>query len=389
MFYTIQKPLRCAAMLAVVISLFSSCKRLGYEAVDKPTEAQAVREPLDITPNSLKISEGEGYYGVYTSQEQWGGCPVNSAGTQRIGPGTYIRKLSESEKAHIGDSIGFRIELYAAYDEWDRDAFSWYFKVPKGTEITSAGDLDGVVRSPLIMYTTPYFSHLSDFNHITYERDISVYAQDLRDSGSDVYIMYEVGANPAALLPKGEYSFCDYPGTRADIFIDTKDEGTIANQETRIYVPLIAGRLTTGEEVKEITFDLGEDVSNALIWYTTSGHGRDNREEGRSRQHVLSVDDKEVGNFNSKVVCDPAYYQKINPHGGGGWNYPTRNWCQGGEIAPRFFEVGPLKKGQHVFKLDVGMLNDDGYSFSVNAKTEIYDGGYLNTHLLLWADKAK
>ncbi|HIB8182255.1 TPA: hypothetical protein ACWX1I_003673 [Elizabethkingia anophelis] len=83
--------------------------------------------------SSFKIANGESFYSIYHEYPQWGVCPVKSSNTKRYAGGSYIRLVSDSEKDLIGNNIDFRIELYAGYDIWDHNAYSWYIKVPKGT----------------------------------------------------------------------------------------------------------------------------------------------------------------------------------------------------------------------------------------------------------------
>ncbi|WP_343561652.1 peptide-N-glycosidase F-related protein [Sphingobacterium sp.] len=371
------------AMAVVVLS----CKRISMEAVEPEKEAQGTRQQLEIVPNSIQIADQAAFYGFYTSEDQWGKCSILSPNTIRISQTNYVRKLTEEEKNKIGDSISFRIELYAAYDEWDRNANSWYFKLPKGTSITKDTDFKSIGRFPLIIYTTPYFYYKDRFNHITYQRNISAYAQDLRDPKSDIYIQYEVGANPQK-YKTDSIPYCDQPGFKADLFIDTKDAGTIANQEKDIYVPLISRNLQKGEEKLSFSFELKEDLENGYILYTSSGHG--DLEEARTRQHSLSLDDKVVSNFDSKISCKPYdYYDKINPHGRicptCTWRYPTRNWCQGGEIVPRRINIGNLSKGQHTLLLNVEKLTGELEITGVNRVAELK--GYLSTNMVIIGSK--
>ncbi|MDF2514848.1 MAG: hypothetical protein K0R59_144 [Sphingobacterium sp.] len=375
---------KCFSALAAlaITAMTLSCQRVSMEPAVPVNNTEGTRQPLSITPNSLQIANKQGFYGFYTSEDQWGKCEVVSPNTTRISQVNYVRKLTTEEKNSIGDSVSFRIELYAAYDEWDRNANSWYFKVPKGTVITKDTDFKTIGRFPLIIYTTPYFAYNTQFNHITYQRDIGTYAQDLRDPDSDVYIQYEVGANPNALF-NSAVPFCDQPGFRADIFIDTHDEGIVPNVEKNVYVPLISQNLKEGEEKVSRSFELKEDIEDAYIWYTSSGHGAN--EEGRTRQHVISIDGTEVTSFDSKVSCEPyEYYDRINPRGGRGplstWRYPTRNWCQGGEIVPRVIKIGNLTKGTHTLLLNVETLTGE-FDSGLNIITPIH--GYLSTNMVI------
>jgi len=369
------------AIAAAVIS----CQRVSMEPVD---QNEGGRNAIKVTPNSLQIATNAAFYGFYTGEDQWGKCSVLSPNTIRISQVNFVRKLTDEEKNTIGDSISFRIELYAGYDEWDRNANSWYFKVPKGTVITKDTDFKTVGRFPFIIYTTPYFLYNTQFNHITYQRDISAYAQDLRDPNSDVYIQYEVGANPEKFYSSA-IPYCDQPGFKADIFIDTRDNGMVSNNESNVYVPLVSRNLNTGEEKISTSFELKDDIDDAYIVYTSSGHG--SKEEGRTREHIISLDGTQITSFDSKVSCEPYdYYDKINPHGlkcsGCTWRYPTRNWCQGGEIVPRHINLGKVKKGQHTLLLNVEKVTGE-YSSGLNKIAQI--AGYLATNMVIIGRKVK
>lgn len=344
--------------LALVCVAISCQREQPLEKADRlSATAGSSAALLTVSPNSLKIADRESFYGIYTSSSQWGACAVKTSNTVRKGSGTYLRQLTDAEKDLIGNSIDFRIELYAAYDEWDRIATSWYIKVPKGTTTLEDVDYNSYVKTSFIHYTTPYFLYSASFNHITYKRDVSTFAYDLRDKNYDVYIGYEIGANPSKYLPSGwEDNYCDYPGFEADIFIDTKDTGTISDSSALVVVPLLSKDLTSGMEVSTVSFALDQDVTNAYIRISSSGHGN---EEGANRTLKLSVDDTQAGSFSTKVICTPySYYDGINPYGakcsGCTWRYPYRNWCQGGEVAPVTVQVGNLTKGTHTFKLDAG-----------------------------------
>jgi len=379
----------------ISLFVFLSCNKNSEIVTRDLIDIQdKTNETVIVSPNSVQIADNEGFFGIYSAASQWSPCKINTSNTRRIKSGTFVRLLTDDEKSQIGDSISFRIELHAAFDEWDRNANSWYIKVPKSTTMLSDINVDNYIKTPLIIYTTPYFLHNTNPNTITYKRDISLFAEDLRDKDYDVYIIYDVDANTQRFYGSTDSKdYCDYPGFRADIFIDTFDKGEIKDKKTKVYVPLISRGIKPTEEITTINFTLKEDIEDVIIWYTSSGHGAGNAEEGITRQHVLSVDSKEIANFSSKVICTPyEYYDFINPWGYKGpnatWRYPTRNWCQGGEIIPRLINAGNLKAGIHTFKIDVNKLNEKGgYTYGTNMPIE--PGNSLITNAVLIGNKTK
>lgn len=332
--------------------------------------------------SSFKIANGESFYSIYHEYPQWGVCPVKSSNTKRYAGGSYIRLVSDSEKDLIGNNIDFRIELYAGYDIWDRNAYSWYIKVPKGTTNLQNINPNNYTKVSFIHYTTPYFKYDTNPNRITYKKDISEFAQDLKDKNADIYIGYEIDANPPG--PEGNTSYCDTTGFKADIFIDSKASIAVLDNSAKIIAPVMSQKLTTGSEITTVNFTLDQDISNAYIRISTSGHSF--QEEGRNRDMSMYIDGKLTTTFNTKVTCNPAsYFDSINPHGAKcdicTWRYPYRNWCQGAEVSPRIFRIGDLKKGSHSFKIDAEMLTEPTVG-----RTPM--NGYFITYIVIVGEKA-
>lgn len=370
-------------MLVSIVSSCSSDLRSTEALTDKKLITSAAIANVGAVISSFKVANKESFYGIYSDKSQWSVCTVNSSNTIRRGSGSYVRKLTDSEKDLIGSNIDFRIELSAAYDIWDRNAYSWYIKVPKGTTTLQNLNPDNYAKVSFIHYTTPYFKYNTNPNSITYRRDISEFAQDIKDKNADVYIGYDVEANPTET--EAGKSYCDSPGFKADIFIDTKASSFVLDNSAKIIAPVMSKQLSTGSEITTVNFTLGEDISNAYIRISTSGHS--GQEEGRNRDMSIYIDNTMVTTFNTKVVCTPyEYYDKINPYGARcnscTWRYPWRNWCQGGEVAPRTFKIGNLTKGSHSFKIDAGMLTEP----PVDAGRKPMDG-YFITYAVIVGDR--
>ncbi|OOG19743.1 hypothetical protein BWD42_07530 [Sphingobacterium sp. CZ-UAM] len=375
-------------LLACACLFFQSCKQDQLTVTPLPTERT-------VLPNQLRLSEKENFYGGY-GNTLWTGCPVNTKNTRRYGPGAYIKLLSPEEKAQIGNSIDFRIELHAAYDQWDRNAYSWYIKVPKGKTGLADINPNDYTKTSFIHYTTPYFAHDSTPNKITYKRDVSEFAPDLRDPAYDVYIGYEIGANPTnksngGYLDDGwQKEYCSYAGFHAEVFIDTKTKAVLKEeQDNTVVLPLLSEGIRAVEYVEK-TFTTDTDMQDAYLRISSSGHGSGNMEEGMFREFEVILDDKTVEKFSTEQSCTPrSYYDDINPYGGGGWTYPTRNWCQGGEIIVHKIALGKLSKGTHRIKLDVAKVLGTLDPLIINKRVPVSNGNYLQTYLVLVGQKVK
>ncbi|WP_188315912.1 peptide-N-glycosidase F-related protein [Chitinophaga agrisoli] len=316
--------------------------------------------PDTISNVRIKLAEQLSFYGIYDFGQTWRTCAVNDGNATRLNGYMFARKLSVDEKKQVGNRLELNFTLQARYDGWDRIAEFGYIKTP----LNYAGPLqpDSVwqERTGIARFITPYFLQYNAFNKIDYSFDVSAFAPDLRSTDKDVWIVYQVAANPTYTDPtKKDTGFCALDGFRLDASF--LSNGSTANDSTRYFRNLFSCNITGTAQVS-VSFELAKPVRQLTAYITNSGHGN---EEGLVRRNTVLVDNTQKGNYSTKVLCTPAsYYDGINPNGAKGpgvtWRYPTRNWCQGGTVPPAAVLIGDLPAGTHTFTLDMTRVIEAG-----------------------------
>ncbi len=226
----------------------------------------------------------------------------------------------------------------------------------------------------LMRFFTPF--GINGYNHIQlkgktwhevvpYRQDISEFASLL--NGKEVYIGVFIG----------NY---DKGGHRIDAEITIHKEGNdkVAQKIIPLFNTLnimeMAGQqyATMFDNPKGVLvhFELKEPLKNALLRYTTTGHGGwANGDEFVRRENTILLD----SNVVLKVVPwreDCGSYRLFNPASG---NFSTglsssdlsrSNWCPGTVTNPYIIQLGDLPPGKHTLQVIIPQGSPEGGSFS-------------------------
>ncbi|MGO1068782.1 discoidin domain-containing protein [Lysobacter sp. CA199] len=160
----------------------SAARIYEFEVHDAPPAAEKLVQVLDQVPQ----------FGIYRSTEPTTYTPP--AGTLMWKRGTeFTRKLSDAEKAKIGDDVALRITYHAQCDPYDRFASAFFISTPKGTAPT--------VDTPRVTFTD-FISPFSDMwqgakaTRVYPDAPMDPYAAALANPDRDIWVGISGGSNP-------------------------------------------------------------------------------------------------------------------------------------------------------------------------------------------------
>ncbi|AZA82507.1 peptide-N-glycosidase [Chryseobacterium lactis] len=119
-----------------------------------------------------------------------------------------------------------------------------------------------------------------------------------------------------------------------------------------------------------VDFTLKNDLKNAQLRYTTTGHGGwENGDEFVPKANTILVDGKSVFSF-TPWRTDCGSYRLYNPASGNfqdglsSSDLSRSNWCPGTVTNPNFISLGDLKAGKHTIQIKIPQGPTEGTSFS-------------------------
>ncbi len=201
---------------------------------------------------------------------------------------------------------------------------------------------------------------------VLYRQEITAFASMM--SGKEVYIgafigNYDKGGHKISLnitIHNNENS--DKPLKKLIPLFNTLNVMEMAGQE---YATMF-----DSEEGLKMEFELKEDLKNAQLRYTTTGHGGwENGDEFVPKKNTVLLDEKVVFDLIPWRE-DCGSYRLYNPVSG---NFPTglsssdysrSNWCPATVTNPYLIDLGDLKAGKHIIQVKIPQGKPEGGSFS-------------------------
>jgi hypothetical protein len=128
--------------------------------------------------------------------------------------------------------------------------------------------------------------------------------------------------------------------------------------------------LFNNEKGLEVEFELNSEVKNAILRYTSTGHGGwGNGDEFVPKENKISLDGQKVHSFIPwRTEC--GSYRLYNPASGNFNNglsssdLSRSNWCPGTVTQPVYIPLGNLAAGKHKIKIQIPQGENEGSSFS-------------------------
>ncbi|WP_443937720.1 peptide-N-glycosidase F-related protein [Pedobacter sp. MW01-1-1] len=331
---------------------------------------ESVKEKRE--PNSVSVLKAVAFYDGYAKPVDF---PVQP-GLIRVANTKYTKKLSDSERQRLGDSLVIRLTLNASCDNYDRIGRVTIISSPKGVEYNHPE----AKQFEALRIMTPFNYLTRQPDQVPYSADISQLAPLFSDKSKDIWVFAEIFGTTG--VGQKETIGCD-----GSLLTYTCNVDIISNQKKAIkgqqaisllsYYSLNGQDTTAGKNAKEIEFVLEKDVQSARFYLITSGHGAaQGGEEYNWREHVLYLDNKEYVRLNVNQDCTPyeIYNTRINGiYGSGNIATQRRSWCPGGAVPTRLVNLGPLKAGKHRVKIAVPEAN------LLSTKSTYYLSAYILT----------
>ncbi|WP_346236675.1 PNGase F N-terminal domain-containing protein [Niabella insulamsoli] len=237
--------------------------------------------------------------------------------------------------------------------------------------VVSTANFDPAIE--LMRFFTPF--GIKGYNHIELKgkdwHEVVPYRQDISDfasvlSGNEIYIgvfigNYDKGGHKITaeitLHPGGR----DAPKKVIPLF-NTLNIMEMAGQEYATMFDQSAGLV--------VNFELKEPAKNAVLRYTTTGHGGwGNGDEFVPKENTVLLDNKVV----FKMVPwreDCGSYRLFNPASGNfssglsSSDLSRSNWCPGTVTNPYIIQLGDLPAGKHTIQVKIPQGEREGKSFS-------------------------
>lgn len=310
-------------------------------------------------------------FGIYTSSDPANYTPP--AGVLMWNRGTeFARKLTDAEKALIGDDLRVRVSYHAQCDNYDRIGTVFYVAVPKGATPTAT-----TPRVTLQDFITPFSDYWqgAKANYTYPDADLGPYAGALADPDKDVYIGIGGGSNPYGGDP------CDsHPEVNSDFkaigfkYSMSLISTTKLTAQDHDVTGMISGvreatnSITAGPVTHTAANNRG-DIALVIAGYGSASGG----EEYSNTTITVSANGTQVGSFSTAVDCAPL--EQYSPDGNPGifHNNTTsnpRSWCPGGLVPSRYFPTGDITGKNVTVTIGIGRpvpyVGDSGYRTSVS-----------------------
>ena len=130
------------------------------------------------------------------------------------------------------------------------------------------------------------------------------------------------------------------------------------------------GSFDFSKEDLKINYNIPNDISNANLYFITTGHGAHSEgDEFNQRDNIIKVDNEIKLNYPA-WRDDCASFRRFNPSSGvwfeettfkgetikeriASSDYSRSNWCPGSSVKPVKIHLGDLEEGNHIFSYQI------------------------------------
>ncbi len=324
--------------------------------------------------------------------------PTSNDSVLRFANGTIVVRRLKLPNMETNSRVFIDVKELSAGDAYDRTGS--IFIIPHDKQISFLDGLQngisvlpvyengngkkyqGVVRttnySPLVelmRFFTPF--GIGKYNSIKIKnkiwQDTVFYRQEITDLLPILQDEIWIGANIANY---------DKGGHKLSVQLTIHSEESAVKQTTDFAMPIFStnnvmemaqqeyATMFDNANGLEVTFTLGQAISNGKLRYITTGHGGwENGDEFVQKTNTIRLDGKVVHSF-IPWRTDCGSYRNYNPASGNFDNglsssdYSRSNWCPGTTTNPIYIELGTLQKGTHTIQVTIPQGKPEGGSFS-------------------------
>ena len=269
-------------------------------------------------------------------------------------------------------SVEIFAELASDGDPWDKSGSVFLLHThPDSLNITSL---------ELLRFITPFgVGHFSDNEKLDEFRPVYVprweesisWNEDISHLSNAFYDEIWIGVwidtwSKEGWLIDVSLSFIESP-----FFMDKKNKSKIkVLANTHNYNLNHNGSFDFSNEDLKINFNIPNDISNANLYFITTGHGAHSEgDEFNQRDNIIKVDNEIKLNYPA-WRDDCASFRRFNPSSGvwfeettfkgetikeriASSDYSRSNWCPGSSVKPVKIHLGDLEEGNHIFSYQI------------------------------------
>ena len=269
-------------------------------------------------------------------------------------------------------SVEIFAELASDGDPWDKSGSVFLLHThPDSLNITSL---------ELLRFITPFgVGHFSDNEKLDEFRPVYVprweesisWNEDISHLSNAFYDEIWIGVwidtwSKEGWLIDVSLSFIESP-----FFMDKKNKSKIkVLANTHNYNLKHNGSFDFSKEDLKINYNIPNDISNANLYFITTGHGAHSEgDEFNQRENIIKVDNEIKLNYPA-WRDDCASFRRFNPSSGvwfeettfkgetikeriASSDYSRSNWCPGSSVKPVKIHLGDLEEGNHIFSYQI------------------------------------
>jgi hypothetical protein len=302
-------------------------------------------------------------FGIYTSSDPVNYTPPDGVLMWSYGT-VFVTKLTDEQKAQIGDQLAARVTYHANCDNYDRLGGLFFLVEPPG-QLPQPTD----PRVEVVRFITP-FSNLhrgSLATHVYPDSDISAFAHTLADPSKDIWFGIAGGSNPYDGDPctVGTPEPPEIAQVGFKYSVDLVSKGDLSPGDS-VTLSAVGGTSNTMTPITGTFTNPGTTDITGHVTVIVSGHGPGaGGDEYMYTQDTVKVNGQAVGSFSTMIDCAP--FRPFSPDGNpgifqGNTTYNPRNWCPGALVPSHTFAATlPPGASTVTLEIDPGQVPEGSY----------------------------